>query len=120
VLRLTALEREIIRHRLVLPECIAEALDDDAENIGLLCDQLNVLIDGDLEDISSENCHDPFMAREVLAECLEGSTYCGTSISAEGGGEISPQKLRAVIRTAEALASKLSPFIGREIIPATC
>jgi hypothetical protein len=50
--------------------------------------------------------------KEVLADCVEGSTYYGAS----DGGDLSPQRMAAIARAGESLARKVSEVVGRRVV----
>jgi hypothetical protein len=106
-MQLTPLEYEIVAHRLTVPECIAECLPDyHPEDVADCCESLlDVLRCGLKLDAAS------LLVRDVLIDCVEGSTYCGCA----NGGGVSAQKLAAIHRAAESLARKVAKFTGRKL-----
>lgn len=55
---------------------------------------------------------------EILAECLEGSTYFGDADSAVKDGLQTRQKNSADKRAANTAAKKIAKLVGREVNPA--
>lgn len=112
-MKFTPLEIEILKHRLEVPDCIAEALGDyHPEDVDAVCWLLITHLDrGEWppEPPGQLEC-------DVLAEAVEGSTYCATLFDGEQG----KAKYRAACRAAEALAKKVSAIIGRDVAAMTC
>ena len=112
---LTKLQSEILRHRLVNGNTLSEVLGDefgfheeDIEDIVklLLQDLTNNSIDTHIADFISED-----ITKEVLIECIEGSTWIGSMI-----GNESEQKIAAHLRSLENLANKIGGRIGKKIM----
>lgn len=100
----TKLETEIIQHRLGVPECIADALEEySREDVEAECFNLQRgIVEFDLTQL---------LHRDILAECVEGSTFYGAAV-----GNETPQKLASIERACESLADKVSKALGRKII----
>lgn len=111
-MKLTPLEIEILKHRLEVPDCIAQSLDADTGDVDKVCKLLLAsLATGELDDEQDYNLP---LGRDILAECVEASTYCGAMT------DESPAKYRAAQRAAESLAKKVGKLIGRELRAMTC
>ncbi len=112
-MRLTKLETEILLHRLEVPDCLAEALDEDPDEVALICCQLRTAV-SDLEaHFAEDRSIHPFLARAILADCVEGSTFVATM---ESGME-SSRKISAAVRAMESLAVKVGQLVGRVLEP---
>jgi len=104
-MELTKLEKDILNHRLEVPDSIFEALEDyTQEDIDMICE---LLIKGLYDDAISFNTH---ATNEILIDCVEGSTYWA---AADGGGA-SYQGLNAIIRAGKSLAKKIQIFTMNE------
>ena len=100
---LTATEREIIVHRLEVPDAIADVLGEEYDP-GAVADAIDRLSAG--ADATSD------VERAVLAECVAGSTYYAAAVSDE---TLSPQKLDAILRVGRALARKVGDYTGQAV-----
>jgi hypothetical protein len=107
-LKLTKLEREILEHRLEVPDCIAEFLEADFDEVYAACQQ-----------IAAGEISDSPLVRDILADCVEGSTFCGTMIGAVDDGDVTRAQYRAATRAAHSLARKIGAIVGRQLEPMT-
>lgn len=104
VLKLTPLEREILNHRLEVPDAIADALmdnDDYSLNEEDIENAINKLYRGGDAETDIEKL--------VLWDCVDGSTYGARS------DEITHQKQAAIDRAGDSLARKVSAVIGKDV-----
>lgn len=112
MLTLTKLEKDILDHRLEISDCICEALNDGAT------EDLERWHEDDVEDVCLELLRGDYegakainerLFLEVLIDAVEGSTYYGAAIADQ-----SKQKLAAIKRAGESLASKIDFIIERD------
>lgn len=112
-LSLTALEREILNHRLDAVDCIVEVIRDTndyhEEDIAAVVGWLR---DGEYAEAMDRL---PEIAKLVLYDAVDGSTYYACSESACQDREITRAKLIAVQRAGHSLAAKVSEFIGERV-----
>ncbi len=108
-MELTRLEREILGHRLEVPDCIEEALNDGSghesfapEDIDHVCE---LLLGEQFQEALDSSQR---ITTEVLIDCVEGSTYLAT-MSCESNRRVS-----CAIKAAEHLARKVEKFLGLE------
>lgn len=113
---LTKTEAAILRHRLEAPDCIAEALEEEARSDNN-SDEVFDICKGLLSGLSDSGLSFEGVAgmneekvKAVIADAVNGSTWIGTMI-----GEVSDSKIRANIRAGEKLAEKVSKLIGEEV-----
>ena len=112
---LTFLEFDILKHRLSVPDCIAQALgSDDPDNpegyhpddVDAVC---RLLHDGDFGAALNVG---ELITFEVLADAVNGSTfYCAS----ESYDDPSDQKLSAIARAGRSLAEKVAELTGIEV-----
>jgi hypothetical protein len=107
---LTPLERDIIKHRLEVPDAIADAVDSTLEEIGacLNDDEFADCIQYVTDQIEGEFFPQQFgnVEWEILEDCVLGSTYVAAAES-DLGFDVSQQKLNAIYRAYESLCKKL-------------
>lgn len=103
--KLTRLESEIFLHRLAAPDSLVEVLDEYHESDILAV--ISFLTKGDLDAAEKVNKK---ISDEVLADCVEGSTFFGSSLMGE-----SDQKQNSILRAGNSLAEKIGKYIGREL-----
>lgn len=111
-IKLTKTESDILRHRLEIGDCIADALPEyhpeDVMDVAQLLlnrltfDEINT---SDADEIGVN------MTKAVLADAVEGSTWIAASIS-EG---VRPQTVGRYIAAGESLAKKIGEYVGREL-----
>lgn len=124
-LKLTPLEREILDHRLSIPDCIAEALTDVCEGdpeppysideVEHVAKLLGVSRDlqATYESLTAE--YGPVVAA-VLKDAVEASTYFGAATGENNDGKMSDQKLRSIGHAGCRLATKIGDMIGEVLI----
>lgn len=107
-MKLTHLQREILNHRLEVPDAIHDALDSeeqiDRDDVAACCQMLE---DGRFEEALGRW---PKLAPAVLADAVEGSTYWACAEQ-----ERSRLQLANVERSGSALAKSIGNLIGREL-----
>jgi hypothetical protein len=105
-MRITKTQSEILRHRLEVPECIAECLSEihDPETVESRASEICDFVEDNtsLPPIESE------IDRDILADAIEGCTYYG-SIEYS----LPPLQVANHRRAGEALAKKIEKHIGR-------
>lgn len=106
-LALTPLWIDIINHRLEVDDCLQEVFDDNtlatALEINLAISRLKERVNAGVlrfRDMSD-------MEREILKNCLEGSTYYYNAQDAADNGDISHQKAAGIRRGMVALVQNL-------------
>ncbi len=116
-MQVTKQEREIMDHRLSIPECIAEVLSDDPE-----CyyseDDLHEAIQEIEAVLETKGClieKPREIHKSVLVELIEGSTWCAVHVGAQSNGEIKLWQLANARRDFKQLAEKISQHTGRKI-----
>ena len=94
-MKFTPLEREIVTHRLEVPDCIAEVLEEDEDVVTDVCDKLIEVI------------KQPFRASTltrlqqlVLIDAIDGSTYEALAEGAADNGQLTKVQLLAVRNSA--------------------
>lgn len=103
-LELTHLELEILRHRLEIPDAIAEALGPDGDDMGYAEDDVHAVVnalhalDWTLATTISED-----ITRDVLIDCVTGATWVACMI-----GEFSEQLIARHGYAGQRLADKIS------------
>ena len=104
------MQKQILDHRLEVPDAIGEAINDEREypveqsEIDWVCD---LLLRGGYEEALHRA---PRLTREVLKDAVTGSTYWGCTES-----EDDPLLLANVERAGKALAKKVSTELGTEV-----
>ena len=103
----TKSELEIVKHRLQVPDAIAECLED-TWGYGIVADRASLLSENThLIDWSSE------LDRDIVVDSLEGSTvFCGIE-DAVALGEITKGAALAMHKAAKSLEAKLGITIPR-------
>jgi hypothetical protein len=103
-LKLTAMETNILHHRLEVPDAICDVLDGqwDLDAIEICCDEL---IKGNFTRMMRD---DPVLCEAVLRDAVEGSTYWACCYS----DCQSKLQLANVARACESLARKVGDFLG--------
>lgn len=112
MLRFTPFEKEVILHRLAVPDAIIDCLTDDNDefmddDIGEVIDKLETHIQANkpfLEDTLTD------LQKAILADCVDGSTWVGCMI-----GNETPQRIGTAIYHGTLLAHKLSEVLGFEV-----
>ena len=112
MLTLTKLERDILNHRLEVPDAICEALNADTtedlerwhpDDVDDVCE---CFLNGEFQkgfDVSE------MLAKEVLVDAVEGSTYFGAAIADQ-----SDQKKAAIAKAGKSLADKVDFIVERD------
>lgn len=102
LLKLSPLQWEILKHRLEVPECIAEALDNpEAENCAEELERGNLRLA--ITEYGVE------LVSDVLEDAVSGCTYYGAA------SDQSPLQRSNILRSLDALAEKVGQYIGREV-----
>lgn len=110
VMRLTPLEKDILNHRLEVPDAIADYLTSGPDtqfaeaDISAMCSKL---LTGDYDAAIAS---DKALAHAVLQDAVEGSTYLGASI-----GNVSIKEEMAIRSAGNSLAGKVGDLIGKDI-----
>ncbi len=109
--RRAALQREILEHRLAVPQCVYESLFDDEgderteanyDAVDRACKSLELrLAENDLWPLSA-------IERNVLVDCVESSTYLASMI----GGTATETAIRETHAATRNLAKKVGEFLG--------
>ena len=108
-MKLTPLEKDILNHRLEVPDSIIDALtDNDADEFGnwhpvdieYVAERL---LAGEFKDAIY---HNEAITHAVLIDAVEGSTYWAV---ADGAGK-SSQKIGSIIKAGQSLAVKIQEF----------
>jgi len=117
---LTTRQADILRHRLEAPDALAEALEvyhpDDVRDVAdLLLGALtaNAIDTGPAEEADGVACA-RLLTREVLVDCLEGSTYVGAAKD-----DVSSQAIAGFCISGDNLAEKIGAYVGRDVFFAT-
>jgi hypothetical protein len=124
IFNLTKLQKEILLHRLVLADTIAEVFaDSDGQDwqgnpVGdysreMIMDVAEALCNGfagNCLDTSTAEAVSLPAAKEVMAEALEGSTWIGCM-----EGNVTEQTIRKHIAAGEALADIIENWVGRKV-----
>ena len=103
-MKLTKTEYEILEHRLSVDDAISDVLESDEDQTLDIC---QLFINNKWEDAFGLNKE---LAREVLIEALEGSTYYGCH------SLCSNQKLAGIQRSMQSLGRKLEKYLDVEYI----
>ncbi len=118
-MKLTEIEKEILQHRIEVPDCIFEVISNDYEDrmIKVSDDEIYDAIESVGVAVNSGEIQDglSILQADVLTECLEGSTWCATHASALANKEISSAKYYSARRYMIDLAKKISDHVGYEI-----
>jgi hypothetical protein len=100
-MKLTKLERNILNHRLEVPESIAEILDDyHPDDIDYVC---SLLLDGKYQEAMDFSIG---ITTDVLVEAVEGSTAYAALI-----GNVSDYILKKNALAGRSLAKKVQEFL---------
>jgi len=103
-LKFTKLEWDIIIHRLEVPDSIYEALEDHSyEDVSTICE---LLISKKIKEAFDYNFE---IAKEVLIDALEGSTYYACSC------DLSHQKRHAIYQAGSNALNKLGKLFGVDV-----
>lgn len=105
-IKLTGLQYDILEHRLEVPDALADALDEPPATVAHCCDLLLMGLTAKHLDTQYVELTYPSLHKKVLADCIEGSTYCAWE---EG-------RTRAIVQAGERLAEKIGMYVGRELI----
>lgn len=104
--KLTKLETEILNHRLEVPDCILDCLEEesdvDLDEAGLAIDKI---LAGKWDEVDLTPA-----TKAVLKDAVEGSMYYGASKDS-----ISPQMNGRIHRAGRTLAEKIGQLIGEAI-----
>lgn len=109
---LTAAQWEVFHHRLTQTDCFVDVFEEtshhqnDIEYVG------DWLVQGQLEKALE---FDNALAFDIIADCVEGGTFLGSIDEDVAFGYCSHQKASATFRVCEALAEKVSAYIGRPV-----
>ena len=102
-MRFTKLQQEIIDHRLEMPDCLMDCLDDvkaldgyDLTDYTLACIAVSRAINKEITPSKLTP-----IQRAVLEESIYGSTYCDMIDDAVSNLEVSPQRASAARRAWE-------------------
>lgn len=125
-LKLTALQVEILDHRLEVSDCVADALGEWMDKDGAIrsgwsadevvehCEWLQRLLAekyrGGVIDLSRCFAVNPGLTVDVLRDCVEGSTFL-----CDMDDYVSAAKARGIRRSADELAEKISALIGQRV-----
>ncbi len=105
-IRLTSLETIILDHRLTVPDALADALEEEFPNAeGNITDIADVLF---LRDWAKAISINENIAKAVLADAVNGSTYYALSIT--------EYELNAIYRAGVSLANKVENFTNIKTI----
>lgn len=107
-IKLTRFEIAILEHHLEVPDAIAEALDQPVEIVETITDPLLSGLSKYHLDTSYAESVNPAITRDVLADCVKGSTYWATF-------EDDETKQRAIAKAGERLAEKIGQYAGRNL-----
>lgn len=115
---LTKLQKEIIQHRLDVPDCIEDAFCDVAEG-----DEMEYTPDqvadgiAELQDFLNKNKDLSMITSkctlDVLHDCVDGSTYGAAEYSAFDDGEVSQQRYNSVCKALDQLAEIVFKLTGK-------
>lgn len=111
-MKLTKLEKDILLHRLSVPDCIHEALTGSDESSDMQLDEVATICCKLINSVTHCLLPEQLDAHEcaVLADAVDGSTWIGTMI-----GEESDAKIARHARAGDALAEKVSSIVGFEV-----
>jgi len=109
---LTAAETEMLNHRLEMPDCICDALEESDFDLDDIAAAAEHLLDG---DYPAANAYGDAIIAAVLGNAVENSTYLATADGAETCGEITKAKYLGLCRVGRSLAAKVSHAIGRTV-----
>jgi hypothetical protein len=113
MLELTEIQAEILIHRLDEPSAIIDVFSDTDGLEHHATESLEAAIEAMLAgDWTACLEIGDALARELLIELFEGSTYTAGAESAYGGGEISRQKLQAICRSFDDLGDKIESVLS--------
>jgi hypothetical protein len=125
MIKLKKWEREILLHRLVLTDCLLEVLgtyhneENEGEFKGFPADKLATALEMQLStvelgflDVSVLN---PEIEKEILAECLEGSTWFAGHDEAIATGELHRSMGQRHIKAALNLETMITEIAGRTV-----
>ena len=126
IIKLTKLQADILRHRLEVPDaisgCMCDGWDqpepydgwhpDDVEDCcKAICEAIT---DVEFQDFNIVRKYGSEMVAEILADCIDGSTIVGCDIS-DIGENTTELSVANLIRSGNALAAKVSEYIGRKV-----
>ena len=113
-MKLTALERDILNHRLELPEAICETLEIEDTYTKITVHEICNHIMCDHLDYALEE--DRGLTYDILCDCVECSTYYGAtkSWSQLDEGELN-KLLKKIKRAGYYLAKKITQLTGRPL-----
>ncbi len=103
--RFSALEWEIIEHRLCMSDCLHDALVDDGQYTVAQIDAACAAINPQDTDLSNP------VVRAVLVDCCDSSTFFSGLQDAVATGEVSPRRAAALRRARAGLMRKLGVSI---------
>ena len=113
-LELTDREACIIMHRLTVPDAIADVL---YETSGWSREQVHNKVSEISNGFTNGGLKVPegTLAKEILIECIEGSTWIGCMI-----GECSESTISKHVGVMVRLAKRMEELFGESVVPATC
>lgn len=109
-MRLSPLEKDILNHRLEVPDAIADYLtssDGNTFTVDGIEDMATRLLTGDYDAAIALN---PPLAHAVLQDAVESSTYLGASID-----KVSVKEEMRIRNAGASLAGKVGNLIGHDI-----
>ncbi len=115
-MELTKNEQEILLHRLEVPDCILEVLCEDYDDINrynMLAEEIEFITHWVQNGKLPEN--PTLHQRVILAELLEGSTFCGAAKSGVVDGLLTKKELNRIRINFETLAMKINAYIGWDL-----
>jgi hypothetical protein len=111
MLKLTELEREIVRHRLEVPDAIIECLPEyHPADVEAVIDAMYADKFDDAKAISEG------IVKAVLFDCVDGSTFGAAAYGAYSSGEITHQRYIAICVAGSKLARKVSELVGKRVV----
>lgn len=110
MLSLTRTEQDAIDHRLNVPDALAEVFDEEwhEQDVYDVCD---LLLRRDIDKAMDINGQ---LVKDILADCVEGSTWVAAVSDAE------PWRYAKAIRELRGAANKVAAFVGRELDVPAC
>ena len=117
-IRLTKLEADILKHRLQSPDAICETLSPDENGgVGYHTEDTDAAIDALLRNFPGRTLEtheaeqiSPAIAKAVLKDAVEGSTWIGAMLATE-----SDQKIDQHIEAGRSLAEKVGVYVGADV-----
>lgn len=118
-IELTGYEARILRHRLDIPDAIVDALTDVEEgeppyseaDVESVVDALSrSLGEGHEIDTTEAEAISPEITRDVLVDCVDGSTWVGCM-----KGNVSNATIGRAVATGQRLADKIAAYAKRNV-----